>query len=208
MLRFVNICLVLGLVALAYVIYDVKYEARALDEDIAGLSKEIEAERDAVAVLRAEWSLLNRPERIERLAAKYLKLAPAQPRQLVTLDTVSESDFERARVEAADQTLAQAPAPTASPVADPAEAASAEPDSDEAASVQADPAKTVPARIVLAKSVRAKANLAKTAAAKAVAAEAVLAKADPVKADPVKTVPIETDPATALPPVTVSAPGE
>jgi len=166
MLRFVNICLVLGLVALAYVIYDVKYEARALDEDIAGLSKEIEAERDAVAVLRAEWSLLNRPERIERLAAKYLKLAPAQPRQLVTLDTVSESDFERARVEAADQTLAQAPAPTASPVADPAEAASAEPDSDEAASVQADPAKTVPARIVLAKtvpakSVRAKANLAK-----------------------------------------------
>ena len=128
MLRFVNICLVLGLVALAYVIYDVKYEARALDEDIAGLSKEIEAERDAVAVLRAEWSLLNRPERIERLAAKYLKLAPAQPRQLVTLDTVSESDFERARVEAADQTLAQAPAPTASPVADPAEAASAEPD--------------------------------------------------------------------------------
>jgi len=213
MLRFVNICLVLGLVALAYVIYDVKYEARALDEDIAGLSKEIEAERDAVAVLRAEWSLLNRPERIERLAAKYLKLAPAQPRQLVTLDTVSESDFERARVEAAYQTLAQAPAPTASPVADPAEAASAEPDSDEAASVQADPAKTVPARIVLAKtvpakSVRAKANLAKTAAAKAVAAEAVLAKADPVKADPVKTVPIETDPATALPPVTVSAPGE
>jgi len=213
MLRFVNICLVLGLVALAYVIYDVKYEARALDEDIAGLSKEIEAERDAVAVLRAEWSLLNRPERIERLAAKYLKLAPAQPRQLVTLDTVSESDFERARVEAADQTLAQAPAPTASPVADPAEAASAEPDSDEAASVQADPAKTVPARIVLAKtvpakSVRAKANLAKAAAAKAVAAEAVLAKADPVKADPVKTVPIETDPATALPPVTVSAPGE
>ena len=70
MLRFVNICLVLGLVALAYVIYEVKYQARALDEEIAGLSKEIEAERDGVAVLRAEWSLLNRPERIERLAAE------------------------------------------------------------------------------------------------------------------------------------------
>ena len=80
MLRFVNICLVLGLVALAYVIYQVKYEARALDEEIATLGKEIEAERDALAVLRAEWSLLNRPERIERLAQKYLKLAPAKPR--------------------------------------------------------------------------------------------------------------------------------
>lgn len=105
MLRFVNICLVLGLVALAYVIYEVKYEARALDEEIAGLQKDIEAERDGVAVLRAEWSLLNRPERIERLALKYLKLAPARASQLVTLDTVSESDFERARMVAADQTV-------------------------------------------------------------------------------------------------------
>ncbi|HET7851330.1 MAG TPA: hypothetical protein VFK91_01115, partial [Methyloceanibacter sp.] len=78
MLRFVNICLVLALVALAYVIYEGKYEARALDEDIGGLRKDIETERDAVAVLRAEWSLLNRPERIERLAEKHLKLAPAR----------------------------------------------------------------------------------------------------------------------------------
>ena len=61
MLRFVNICLVLGLVALAYVIYQVKYEARALDEEIASLGKEIDTERDSLAVLRAEWSLLNRP---------------------------------------------------------------------------------------------------------------------------------------------------
>ena len=109
MLRFVNICLVLALVALAYVIYEGKYEARALDEDIGGLRKDIETERDAVAVLRAEWSLLNRPERIERLASKHLKLAPARPQQLVTLDTVSDNDFERARVEAADDAL---PAPS------------------------------------------------------------------------------------------------
>jgi cell division protein FtsL len=97
MLRFVNICLVLGLVALAYVIYQVKYEARALDEQIASLDKEIDGERDSLAVLRAEWSMLNRPERIERLAEKYLKLAPIQPRQLVTIDTVTDRDFSRPR---------------------------------------------------------------------------------------------------------------
>ena len=95
MLRFVNICLVLGLVALAYVIYQVKYEARALDERIAVLHKDIEKERDTLAVARAEWSLLNRPERIERLAKKYLKLAPANPQQLVILDEVTERDLAR-----------------------------------------------------------------------------------------------------------------
>jgi cell division protein FtsL len=99
MLRFVNICLVLGLVAIAYVNYQVKYEARALDEEIVSLGKDIDTERDALAELRAEWGLLNRPERIERLAEKFLKLAPAEPRQLVTVDSVKDSDFERARPE-------------------------------------------------------------------------------------------------------------
>jgi cell division protein FtsL len=92
-MRFINICLVVGLVALAGVIYQVKYQARALDGEISTLDKRIDEERDAIAVLRAEWSLLNRPERIERLARKYLKLAPAKPAQLVTLDTASDSDF-------------------------------------------------------------------------------------------------------------------
>ena len=110
MLRFVNISLVLGLVALAYVIYQVKYESRALDVEIASLGKEIDEERDSIAVLRAEWSLLNRPERIERLAQKYLKLAPAKPAQLLTVDTVSERDFDRARLEAAPPAAPQSQA--------------------------------------------------------------------------------------------------
>ena len=115
MLRFVNICLVLGLVALAYVIYQVKYEARALDAEIAQLKKDIETERDGVAVLRAEWSLLNRPERIERLAEKYLKLAPARPSQLVTLATLKDSTFERSSLAAKEE--AAKPAAAAKTVA-------------------------------------------------------------------------------------------
>jgi cell division protein FtsL len=121
MLRFVNICLVFGLVALAYGIYQVKYETRALDAEIASLNKQIEEERDAIAVLRAEWSLLNRPERIERLAKKYLKLAPAKPLQLVTVDTVSDRDFDRTRIEVA------APAPEQAPKAKPAKPTFKEP---------------------------------------------------------------------------------
>ncbi|HSH63955.1 MAG TPA: cell division protein FtsL [Methyloceanibacter sp.] len=113
MLRFVNICLLLGLLALAYVIYQVKYESRALDAEIATIGKEIEAERDGIAVLRAEWSLLNRPERIERLAKKHLKLAPSDPRQVVTVDSVTDSDFDRLKAQA--QAAQQADAQQASP---------------------------------------------------------------------------------------------
>lgn len=117
MLRFVNICLVLGLVAIAYVIYQVKYESRALDAEIATLGKQIDEERDAIAVLRAEWSLLNRPERIERLAQKYLKLAPARPVQLVTVDSVTDRDFDRTRLEAVVPVAAPAPKPAKRPAA-------------------------------------------------------------------------------------------
>lgn len=115
MLRFINVCLVLGLVALACVIYQVKYQARGFDADLAALDKRIDQERDAIAVLRAEWSLLNRPERIERLAKKHLKLAPAKPIQIVTLDTVSDADFDRTRVEPA----APEPMPAAKSVKQP-----------------------------------------------------------------------------------------
>lgn len=120
MLRFVNICLVLGLVALAYVIYQVKYETRALDAEIASLGKKIDEERDAIAVLRAEWSLLNRPERIDRLAKKHLKLAPAKPSQLVTIDTVSDRDFDRMRGEIAEAQAAPAGQPKPKAVPKPA----------------------------------------------------------------------------------------
>jgi cell division protein FtsL len=140
MLRFVNICLILGLVALAYVIYQVKYETRALDAEIASLNKEIDEERDAIAVLRAEWSLLNRPERIERLARKYLKLAPAKPFQLLTVDTVSDRDFDRARLETAAPASPNAPSPAArgaSPPPKSARAVASVPASREAVSAAA-----------------------------------------------------------------------
>ncbi len=95
MLRFVNICLLLGLVALAYVNYEVKYQTRGLDHQIGRLNHRIGKERDNIAVLRAEWSLLNRPERIERLARKFLNLQPVKPQQLITLSTISQAEFDK-----------------------------------------------------------------------------------------------------------------
>jgi hypothetical protein len=125
MLRFINACLLIGLVALACVIYEMKYESRTFEEDIVALKKGIEGERDSIAVLRAEWSILNRPERLERLAAKFLNLSRAQPNQLVSLESLKDSDFGRRQIEASTvQPSQEASAGAAKPAQKPVHTAS------------------------------------------------------------------------------------
>lgn len=82
-MRVINCLLVGCVVSFAYVIYELKHETRALDERAAELRQSIRSEREAVAVLRAEWSHLNRPERIEKLARKHLGLEPLKARQFL-----------------------------------------------------------------------------------------------------------------------------
>ncbi|RME97786.1 MAG: hypothetical protein D6773_15310 [Alphaproteobacteria bacterium] len=83
-MRSLNLLLVTSLIALAYFIYDVKYETRELDARVAELRKKVRDERDAVAILRAEWSHLNRPERLQRLARKHVGLRPVAGSQVVS----------------------------------------------------------------------------------------------------------------------------
>jgi len=83
-MRVFNLLLVGCVVALVYAIYGLKYESRALEQRVAETRHSIRAERNAVAVLRAEWSHLNRPKRIERLARKHLGLKPLKAKQLLT----------------------------------------------------------------------------------------------------------------------------
>lgn len=85
-MRLVTLLLCASLAALALLIYEVKHETRALDRRADALREAIKAERDAIAVLRAEWSLLNRPERVERLARKHLGLDTLPTERLITPD--------------------------------------------------------------------------------------------------------------------------
>jgi hypothetical protein len=51
---------------------------------------EIRREQDAVAALRAEWSKLDAPARIEDLARRHLALRQAEGRQFDRLDNLPE----------------------------------------------------------------------------------------------------------------------
>ena len=83
-MRIVNLVLAGCVVVVAFANYELKYDERALDERVTELRRSIRSERDAVAVLRAEWSLLNRPARIERLARKHLGMKHLTAKQILT----------------------------------------------------------------------------------------------------------------------------
>jgi hypothetical protein len=70
----------------------VKYEVAALDASVIRLKGEIKQHNEAMHVLRAEWSHLNEPKRLQHLCAKYLgHLKPVNSTQLITMHDMIQS---------------------------------------------------------------------------------------------------------------------
>ena len=90
MARILNMIVVLLLIGAAVGVYRVKYEATRQAEKITKLRGDIREEQEAIALLRAEWSQLSRPDRIEALAVRHLALKPLSLDQLDRLDKLSE----------------------------------------------------------------------------------------------------------------------
>lgn len=80
-------CLV---VAVGYAMFQVKYQVMQQEATLARLDKQIADGREQVRVLTAEWSYLTRPERLQRLAARYLNLQGMSAAQIVDLSAVPE----------------------------------------------------------------------------------------------------------------------
>lgn len=90
MIRLLNILAIAALIGSAVYAYTIKYGTIYRAEQITKLNHEIQAERDAIGVLRAEWAHLARPERIQELATKYLDLQPLALNQIVTASAIPE----------------------------------------------------------------------------------------------------------------------
>jgi cell division protein FtsL len=72
------------LAGLVILIYDMKFETRRLEARAQQLQRAIEDEKDNVALMRAEWSHVARPERVETLAREVLPdLQPVKAAQIV-----------------------------------------------------------------------------------------------------------------------------
>jgi cell division protein FtsL len=77
-------------VGVGYAMFQVKYEVMRQENALASLNKQIAQNREQLRVLNAEWSYLTRPDRLERLAARYLNLGPIRAAQIVAPTDVPE----------------------------------------------------------------------------------------------------------------------
>ena len=71
LLTFIAISLLIGSAVYAY---RVKYDSIVLAEQVAKLKSRIHREKDAIAVLKAEWQYVNRPDRVQALADAHTDL--------------------------------------------------------------------------------------------------------------------------------------
>lgn len=85
-----------------------KSEVQEMESDLAKLQESIKSDRKAIRVLKAEWSHLNDPTRIKRLASTYLKLSPVSTDQIAPLEALPYSATDTMPSRRADQ---PAPAP-------------------------------------------------------------------------------------------------
>lgn len=76
MIRLLHLLAIAGLIASAVYAYSIKYDTLYQAEQVAKLKTRLRKERDAIAVLRAEWQLLTRPDRLQGAVDKYLTLEP------------------------------------------------------------------------------------------------------------------------------------
>ena len=84
MIKFINSFLVLCLLVSAWLVYRLEHTIKQDERAIAAARKQIRRERDNLDLLNAEWAILTRPERIERLARQHLGMRPVTPAQMIT----------------------------------------------------------------------------------------------------------------------------
>jgi hypothetical protein len=79
MSRLFNLLLLTAMITAAAVTYDMKLKAEVAAAEVARLQGEIAREKDHIALLKAEWSMLTQPARLQALVEKYADRFKLQP---------------------------------------------------------------------------------------------------------------------------------
>ncbi|MHA1546202.1 MAG: cell division protein FtsL [Alphaproteobacteria bacterium] len=90
MMRYTKFAMIAVTFAGSVALYALKYDTGKEAAANVVLRGEIAREREAMRILEAEWSLLNQPERLQKLAKRHLALVPLQPEQIVDFPGLPE----------------------------------------------------------------------------------------------------------------------
>ena len=91
MIRWLQISSISVVALAALTVFQLKYNAEAVSERVVALQAKVDREKEAITLLRAEWSFLVQPSRLQALVERHnerLQLQPVDPDQIIHLDKV------------------------------------------------------------------------------------------------------------------------
>ncbi len=94
MLRIITVCVFVASLFVAGVLYKIKYDTRALQREAYSLRKAIKNEQKQLAIVKAEWSFLTRPQEVDRFA-RSLSLEPLEARQIVSFQDLDQLPMKK-----------------------------------------------------------------------------------------------------------------
>lgn len=83
MIKLLHVVAIGALVSSALYAYTIKYGTTLEAEQLQKIKSKAQREREAIAVLKAEWQFLTRPDRLQALADRHLDLQPFSVTQVV-----------------------------------------------------------------------------------------------------------------------------
>ena len=89
-MRIIHVLVIAALVFAAAYVYRIKMDSTSRTERVLRLHADIREQRDAIAVLRAEWTRLDSPLRLQGLAERHLPLKPLNANQYDSLKNLPE----------------------------------------------------------------------------------------------------------------------
>jgi hypothetical protein len=101
-MRIIHLLVIGALVFAAAYVYRIKMESTARTERVLQLRAQVHEQRDAIAALRAEWSKLDAPVRLQGLVERHLTLRPIVANQYDQLKNLPERPPSYARSGAPD----------------------------------------------------------------------------------------------------------
>jgi hypothetical protein len=89
-MRLLHLLVIGALVFAAAYVYRIKMDSTVRTERVLKLHAEIREQRDAIAVLYAEWAKLDSPQRLQGLTERHLALKPVNANQYDSLKNLPE----------------------------------------------------------------------------------------------------------------------